>query len=273
MSLPIPLLPSAGAFKVESTIIDLGEVVLPSTINPDSESRSATSYANRPDGLSGSIFERAAAFDPINFSLSGPITDASIIAKLKQIIGLGRVRITRDFNVLGQVLFQGSQFTYNSKKIFFNPSGFTLSGDIVDWTLKERVRGSVWDFELGIQSNEYYWSGKQVTSGFNPTSVVNNGDFSVYPTIRVTGGPSTASSCTVDINGGIATFTGAIGNGEILAIDCENLTVTLDGANSLNSMNAEFYSAPPILHPGTNSTSVTIGGDATLVIEFTERHL
>lgn len=274
MSLPIPVLPNLGEFKIESTVTDLGQITLPSTVNSGSESRSATHYANRPDGLDGSIFERAPAFEPIGMTLSGPLMDYTTVRKLKRIIGLGRVKITRSFNNSEVATFSSTPSTYGSEVVTFSSlNNYTLNADVVDWSLKEMVLGSVWNFDMGVQSNQYYWSGDLITSSTNPSVVTNTGHFSVYPTLKFTGTGSGATVLTVDINGAIATFTGTVASGEVLIIDCENLTVVLDGANSLDSMNAEFYSAPPILYPGDNDVTITLTGTADLVVEFTEKHL
>jgi len=245
VSLPTPTLPSTtGAFSITDGV---RVVPLPNTVNSDTESRTARSYSNSPDGVSGSVFRRSLSFDPITLQLSGPIMDQSLISDLSRVLASGRVVVTR-----------GSR---------------TLEGDVVSWSLKQVVSGSLWNFVVTIESNWFYWKGSEETSTTNPTQVTNGGDFFVYPTISFVGGTGGASEVSVTINDGVATYTGAVAQSEELVVDCDQLTATLEGVNVLSGMNASFYVEPPRLLPGLNTITINNTGSADVVLTWTERYI
>jgi len=245
VSLPIPEVPTlTGAFSISDGV---RTVPLPSTISSDTETRGARPYSNSPDGVSGSVFRRGVAFDPITLQLSGPIMGQAIIRDLSRILASGRVTITR--------------------------GGRALTGDVTSWSLKEVAYGDIWNFAVVVESNWFYWKGPTESSTTNPTQITNDGDFPVYPTISFVGGSGGATEVSVTIDGDSATFTGSIADGEELVVDCDQLTAKLEGANVLNGMNASFFTEPPRLLPGLNSITINNTGSADVTILWSERYI
>lgn len=245
MSLPIPSLPGgAGALTLSSASYSIN---LPNTVSTGSERRSGEAYHSRVTGKDGSVLTRTASLDPIDLRLSGVLFNQSDVDDVRGAIGQKRVTVSR-----------GSR---------------TLDGDVVDFSVRERVTGKVWDFTLEVQSTQHYWKGASNSSGTDPASVTNNGDLRVFPVIRFTGGVGGATVVTVSINGKSATYTGSVANGDELIIDCLRRTVTNDGLNSLNSMNDSFFVSPPYLDPGSNAITISVTGAGSVVIEHTDWYL
>lgn len=245
MSLPIPSLAGgAGAFSLSSSSFSID---LPKTVTSGPESRDGSIYHVSVPGADGSLLTRTPSLDSINLTLSGILTEQSDADTVKRIVGQKKVTVSR-----------GSR---------------TLDGDVVGFRVRERVTGKLWDFDLEIQSTQHYWKGASNASASNPATVTNSGDLRVFPVIRFTGGVGGATAFSVSINGRTATFTGAVGNGNEVVIDCLDRTVTNDGINSLNSMNSNFFVAPPYLDPGSNTITISVTGAGSVVIEHTDWYL
>lgn len=245
MSLPIPSIAGgAGAFTLSSSSYSLD---LPNTVTSRPEGRDGTAYHASVPGADGSILTRSASLDPIEIDLRGILTSQSDADTVKKIVGQKRV-----------TLFRGSR---------------TLDGDVVDFTVRERVYGKVWDFSLTILSTQHYWKGAANSSAANPATVTNSGDLRVFPVIRFIGGVGGATAFTVSINSRNAAFTGAVGSGDEVVIDCLKRAVTNDGLNALNSMGASFFVAPPYLNPGSNTISISVTGAGSVVIEHVDWYL
>lgn len=245
MSLPVPSLPNqTGAFSITAGGDTLN---LPHTFDSDDENRGVRSFSNTLDGSDGSIKTRDAAFDPISIEITGYMFSANDVQRLRRIIGYKRVTLSR-----------GSR---------------TLIGDVVGFSTKVRVENKIWVISLTVESNWYYWLGEEIESDDDPTSVVNNGDLLIYPTITFTGGSGGATKVGVTMSGRELTYTGSVGLDEVLVIDCENLTATLEGDGALSGMNAGFFTTTPYLLPGANDVTLDVTGAGTTVITFSERYL
>ena len=245
MSLPIPTLPSASsAFTLTSGGFTC---VLPNYVDSDAESRSASARIESLTGLSGGIRTRNVTFDPISLNLSGYILDSTTATAFKRVVGQGTITVTRD-----------------SK---------TLTGDVTNYSIKEDVSNTLWPFTLSIQSPQWYWLSTQETSGSNPSTITNDGDVTVRPIINFTGGSGGATVCSVTINGAVATYTGTLALGQVLSINCDKYTATVNGTNVLSSMNDSFFTNSPFLIPGSNSVTFSVTGTATAVILHTEGYL
>lgn len=245
MSLPIPSLPSgSGVFTLSSASYSLA---LPNTVTSGNEDRDGTVYHAEVVGKGGTVLNRTQTLDAIEVELSGVLFSESDVATVKKIVGQGRVTVSRE--------------------------GLTLEGGVTGYRVRERVLSELWDFRLTVLANDYYWTGASVTSANNPTSVTNSGDLVTPPTLTITGGTGGATEASVSIGGSVATYTGPIGAGSVLVIECDTLGVTLDGSGVLGGMNSSFFTSPIGIVPGSNVVGFTVTGAADLVVSYQERYL
>lgn len=255
MSLPTPALPSnSGAFTIRGGPF---QCALPTTVDSDEESRSGVSYLQDVPGVDGEIRTRNSKLAGITLSITGVIQDAATVQDFKRVVGQKRVVVERD--------------------------GLTLTGDVTTYRIKEVNTNAVWEFTLTVDSAEHYWSGSNIESagsvvstGFDSgvfntvVEVVNPGDLTVLPTIRVVGPSGGLTSVKVEALNGVAEYVGPVGQGEVLLMRCFNVTADLDGVGVLSAMQPEFFTNPPRLTPGLNTVVITsaVDGSTEPVVDF-----
>lgn len=245
MSLPKPSLPNAlGAFTITSASFS---VALPNTIDSAEERRSFTAYVENVDSLDGGIRTRPTSRDPIELSISGSIASPSIARDIRRTLGEKSVTVTR--------------------------SELDLECEVVDFALKEVVTNELWNFAASFVSPKGYWSGGEIVTSANPTSVSNSGDIETYPRLLVTGGVGGATAVSISIDGREALYSDTIGAGQVLSIDSFAGTANLDGVGVLSNMNDEFFTNPIRIPPGSHAVTYSITGAADVVIRFEERYL
>ena len=245
MSLPIPVLPttlgtyalSAGGFSV----------TLPNTVDSADEPIGSTTYFEKVDGRDGLFPFRNPTFQGRSLTLSGLVMSSVIIQGLKRVVGYGRLTVTR--------------------------GGLSMSADVSDLSVVEEIYSKIWRVSLSLESPDYYWVGDTQTTNGSPTTVPNAGDLDAFPVFSVTGGVGGLASINFALDGREVEWTGNLAEGDILVVDCGDLTAQVDTANELNNMNTSFFVNPLRIAPGANSITTTINGSATYTIEHKERFL
>lgn len=246
MSLPTPTLPSGdGAY----TFVGGGLTVnLPKTITSDAETLSGTVYHEQIPGLDGLYATRTPTWNGKSLSLSGFVYDSAKVQSIKRAMSFKRGTLVRD--------------TYY------------LPVDIVSFSLVEVIYDSIWRLEVEMESPREYWeSSTQVEEVGSPYTVINQGDFAVRPQIILTVGVGGLTRATFYANGRMAEWTGTAVEGDAIVIDCNALSVKLNGDNALDSMNDSFFVNPPLLIPGSNEILSDFDGAATYEVRFFERYM
>jgi len=113
------------------------------------------------------------------------------------------------------------------------------------------------------------WEDANAISVTDPASIVNGGDFAVYPTYTCTAGASLASGLDFTIGTKQFAWNGALVNTDVVVVNADTCVVTKNG--TVNYADVDSGSLFPELAVGTNAVSKS-AGTWTLNISYRQQY-
>jgi len=243
MSLPTPTKPSSdGVYKIYN---DNFSVTLPSTIDTEEETIELENYFEEIAGRDGLFPVRTPDFLGRAITFNGTLYDEDKVNSLRRVLDSKRVTVERENRI--------------------------LEVDVTSVVITEEVLGKIWRVSIEAESPKYYWRSKDLyNETSSPAVILNEGTLSTFPIFTIVAPEGDMNEVKFEIAGRVAEFTDnttPVPAGEVLVIDCENLTASTSARSVTGKMNDTFFTDPPRFVPDTNIISVTINDGNTLTPE------
>ena len=114
-----------------------------------------------------------------------------------------------------------------------------------------------------------HWEDLTATTATDPASINNTGDLATWPTYTCTATDTLAGGLTFTVNGKTFEYTGALVATDVLVIDAEAMTCTLNGTEDM--ANVADDTDWPELVTGANAVSKS-SASYTLAVEYRKRY-
>lgn len=240
MSLPTPTKPNTdGIYKLYN---DTFSVTLPPTIDTEEETIEIENYFEEIAGRDGFFPVRTPDFAGRAITFNGVMYNEDKVNQLRRVLDAKRITVERENRV--------------------------LEVDVTSVVITEEVIGKVWRVSVEAESPKYYWRSKDLyNETSSPAVILNQGTLSTFPIFTIVAPTGGMDEVKFEVNGKVAEFVDRdtpVPAGEVLVIDCENLTAATSTRSVTGKMNDTFFTDPPRFLPDTNIVLVTINDGNTL---------
>ena len=148
------------------------------------------------------------------------------------------------------------------KRTYATPDAFPVAIDALPYLTTVVEFG--WDW-----TRVGWWEDATATTAPDPASINNTGDLATWPTYTCTATDTLAGGLTFTVNGKTFEYTGALVATDVLVIDAEAMTCTLNGTEDM--ANVADDTDWPELVTGANAVSKS-SASYTLAVEYRKRY-